>query len=1126
MEKKLQQVFWLLFFLLSHVLQAQEWHELEAILPPYDSLSTGTAFGKSAAFNGSTVVVGAPAENNERGAAYVYEKIEGKWKKVARLTSSEDYYSRFGEFVTIEDQYIFIRSSPSHYKGQIHIFEKPATGWTDMEDGHMIQPPDEVEAWGIKNTQYSRFGQEIAVEGNLLVVGAPGFDNKSGIAFFYSKPTNGWSELDQNNYRLLMPQDVVQNQDFGEKIAISGSTIAVSAPGKFRNMTINNRTQTVWDVGEVYVYGLENNTYFNVYPFATLLASNGNYSAYLGKGLSFNGDQLLVGVPGLSSTNDYNRGNGGVLVFPKPITGWSGQLNESKVIRAEATISGVGSHVSVSPLSGTVAIGANQNVIVYEGGFGTEANPIAPQTIAVTNGYESLSYDGNMIWLGNGAYTDEKYQNRGSIYRIEPNQSTWPAQPSETIGELYHEYPTAREDNFGKVVALDGDYAVITSPGDDRFISNGGAVEVYYHNGQKWQKQAVLSASDAAMNDGLGIAADIEGDHIAVLSTSGKLYVYQKPAEGWQDMTETLQISESTPDFTDFLSLTIYQGTLYAGGKGGVLVYEQTNGSWSSDAPSAWLQIDPNSWIYELSMEGNLLAAGSEKDGDNLNGEYYIGAVFLFEKPSTGWVNATPMAKLTPPTKQDYQRFGSSVDIEGNTVVVGAEASMQEPMVSGGATDGAVYIFEKPETGWLDTNLSTELRGLKRELPWTNHFGKVVHLLADTLYIGASEGYGHFDTNNLTPISGQIYVHQKPASGWADSTLSPTLFAPAEVYGFGEMFDLNQDHLLVGLSRVDQVAGKVLPYSSKANQAVSLMQAQEDQTTYAGIAFSYQVPDGTFADPDHDQVYLSAKLVDGTPLPGWLTFTRDVFSGTPANEDQSELSVILSATDSINAAAQDTFRIMVLPNHAPVVNQTIADQEVYADSLYMFTIPTTVFSDEDGDILTLNLSLSDGSSLPSWLSYDANTRILSGTAPSDSVEYQLKLTANDRRGGTVPHTFSLNVQKVSTPQTPAEPDPTDPPEPDPTVDQPTDNPVTSVADDVMKEEWIAYPNPSTGEFYLKGLKSRADVSIRFFNTQGQKVAEMQPKGSGAINISNLPKGIYILEIQQEEQISKIRLIKN
>jgi hypothetical protein len=85
MEKKLQQVFWLLFFLLSHALQAQEWLELEALLPPYDSLSTGTAFGKSVAFNGSTAVVGAPAENNERGAAYVYEKIEGKWKKVARL---------------------------------------------------------------------------------------------------------------------------------------------------------------------------------------------------------------------------------------------------------------------------------------------------------------------------------------------------------------------------------------------------------------------------------------------------------------------------------------------------------------------------------------------------------------------------------------------------------------------------------------------------------------------------------------------------------------------------------------------------------------------------------------------------------------------------------------------------------------------------------------------------------------------------------------------------------------------------------------------------------------------------------------------------------------------------------
>ncbi len=90
-------------------------------------------------------------------------------------------------------------------------------------------------------------------------------------------------------------------------------------------------------------------------------------------------------------------------------------------------------------------------------------------------------------------------------------------------------------------------------------------------------------------------------------------------------------------------------------------------------------------------------------------------------------------------------------------------------------------------------------------------------------------------------------------------------------------------------------------------------------------------------------------------------------------------------------------------NDAPELMQAIADQNAMAGQAYSWTVPAAAFRDVDtGDTLTYSMRMADGSALPSWLTFDPNTRKLSGTpagVPSNArLSMQLQVVATDRDG--------------------------------------------------------------------------------------------------------------------------------
>ncbi|GKX46838.1 putative Ig domain-containing protein [Pectobacterium carotovorum] len=182
-------------------------------------------------------------------------------------------------------------------------------------------------------------------------------------------------------------------------------------------------------------------------------------------------------------------------------------------------------------------------------------------------------------------------------------------------------------------------------------------------------------------------------------------------------------------------------------------------------------------------------------------------------------------------------------------------------------------------------------------------------------------------------------------------------------------------------------------------------------------SLSFTVPAGTFTDPDGDTLTLSATLADGTALPAWLSFNpaTGTFSGTPASGDIGNLTIKVTATDGSSASVSTTFSLTVTTvNEAPVVSGTIAAQSIAQGGNLNVTIPAGTFTDPDGDTLTLSATLADGTTLPSWLSFNPATGTFSGTpANGDVGSLTIKVTATDGSNASVSTTFGLTVTNVN-----------------------------------------------------------------------------------------------------------------
>ena len=119
------------------------------------------------------------------------------------------------------------------------------------------------------------------------------------------------------------------------------------------------------------------------------------------------------------------------------------------------------------------------------------------------------------------------------------------------------------------------------------------------------------------------------------------------------------------------------------------------------------------------------------------------------------------------------------------------------------------------------------------------------------------------------------------------------------------------------------------------------------------------------------------------------------------------------ATDGISKVASTLDVTIAGANDAPVVATALADQSLTFNKAFSFQMPANSFTDSDqGDTLTYSASLADGSALPDWLKFNAETGTFSGTTPKQVGAIDVRVTATDMVAASGSTAGSLSASDV------------------------------------------------------------------------------------------------------------------
>ena len=125
-----------------------------------------------------------------------------------------------------------------------------------------------------------------------------------------------------------------------------------------------------------------------------------------------------------------------------------------------------------------------------------------------------------------------------------------------------------------------------------------------------------------------------------------------------------------------------------------------------------------------MALSGDTIVVGASHDDD---GGSVAGSAYVFVRDGTSWFE---QAKLTANDGAEGDRFGESVALSGDTVVVGAVFDGH----AGGSLAGSAYMYVRDGTRW-----SEQAKLTASDAAASDHFGGSVALSGDTAMAGAGD---------------------------------------------------------------------------------------------------------------------------------------------------------------------------------------------------------------------------------------------------------------------------------------------------------------------------------------------------------------------------------------------------
>ncbi|MCC6908011.1 MAG: hypothetical protein IT430_08740 [Phycisphaerales bacterium] len=145
----------------------------------------------------------------------------------------------------------------------------------------------------------------------------------------------------------------------------------------------------------------------------------------------------------------------------------------------------------------------------------------------------------------------------------------------------------------------------------------------------------------------------------------------------------------------------------------------------------------------DIRIEGNRMVVGAQLDDHS--GFVDAGAAYVYVRSGNNWVYEDKLIANSP---HDGDRFGWSVDISGDLIVVGARDDSEF-----GTQSGAVYVFRRNNSDWVQ-----EARLFAGDPEEFAQFGSSVAIDGDGILVGAPK-------ENLQ--HGAAYVFRREGNAWS-----------------------------------------------------------------------------------------------------------------------------------------------------------------------------------------------------------------------------------------------------------------------------------------------------------------------------------------------------------------------
>jgi uncharacterized repeat protein (TIGR01451 family) len=447
-------------------------------------------------------------------------------------------------------------------------------------------------------------------------------------------------------------------------------------------------------------------------------------------------------------------------------------------------------HFGAAGIPAGIAPSATLQGFLHEAQLFGHGDPIAPADAECGS---SVSISGDTAVVGCPLDNVSAGLAAGSAYVFVRSGSVWTVQQRLVAADA------TTDDEFGSSVSISGDSVVVGVPNRSNAT---GAAYVFVRSGGAWAQQQKLLAPDGGQNEGFGHSVAIDGDTVVVGTPfqtfqSGSAYVFARSGSVWA-LQQKLVASDAAPtdQFGFAVSLsadTAIVGAHQAGtagglGAGAAYVFVRSGTFWSQQQKLVAADgAADDSFGRSVAVSGETAVVGEPFD-DNLGGTN-AGSAYVFARLGTLWI---PQQKLVASDGVATAQFGTSVSLDGDTAVVGANGD--DP--PGLPNAGSAYVFLRSGTVWSEQQKLLVSDGAPED-----RLGYSVSISGDTVVAGArlDDVLGSLD-------AGSADVFVRSGTAWSEQQKLVATVSGAAFELFGTSVSISGDTAVIGAER-DATAG-------------------------------------------------------------------------------------------------------------------------------------------------------------------------------------------------------------------------------------------------------------------------------------------------------------------------------